>query len=618
MTTSRPVEGKSRSVRDLLAGRKYAIDYYQREYRWQRVQLEELLDDLAERFKASHVEGNPRSAVRDYSHYFLGSVILSERDGDRYIIDGQQRLTTLTLLLMYLRRHLTDDDQRAQVAELIFSLSMGERSFNLDVPERRVAMEALYEGAEYEADDASVSVENILERYGDLEDLVPGHLEEAELPYFSDWLVENVHLIEITAYTDDDAYLIFETMNDRGLSLTAADMLRGYLLANIEDAAHRKEAGEVWRKRMKTLEKDLKDDHADSIKSWLRAQHAQTTRERKRDARPMDFDRIGTEFHRWVRENEGLLGLQRSDDFTRFIRRDFAFYTDWYGRMRRAAARRTDGLEAIHSNGQYAFTLQYPAMLAPLRTEDSEATCLLKIRLVATFLDIWIHRRIWNWKVISYSTVQYGLFTMIKAIRGLGVEELLEKLQGFLDEAEGPEVPPAEFGLHMRNGRWVHRILARLTDHVQVGSGLPSNFVELTATGKHRYEVEHIWANHFERHTDEFEHDHEFRRVRDRLGDLLLLPKRFNASYGDLPYGEKRELYVRHNLLAMSLHEQAYDHNPGFARFIGDSGLPFRPMPEFRTQDLEERQALYQQIAARVWDRAQLESMVSGPVAEEG
>ena len=50
------------------------------------------------------------------------------------------------------------------------------------------------------------------------------------LPYFVDWLIENVHLVEITAYSDDDAYTIFETMNDRGLSLSPTDMLKGTCL----------------------------------------------------------------------------------------------------------------------------------------------------------------------------------------------------------------------------------------------------------------------------------------------------------------------------------------------------------------------------------------------------
>ena len=66
-----------------------------------------------------------------------------------------------------------------------------------------------------------------------MKELFPDELAASALPYFADWLIENVHLVEITAYSDRDAYTIFETMNDRGLSLTPTDMLKGYLLANI-------------------------------------------------------------------------------------------------------------------------------------------------------------------------------------------------------------------------------------------------------------------------------------------------------------------------------------------------------------------------------------------------
>ena len=47
--------------------------------------------------------------------------------------------------------------------------------------------------------------------------MFPDELRGEALPFFVDWLMENVHLVEITAYSDDDAYTIFETMNDRGL-----------------------------------------------------------------------------------------------------------------------------------------------------------------------------------------------------------------------------------------------------------------------------------------------------------------------------------------------------------------------------------------------------------------
>ena len=72
--------------------------------------------------------------------------------------------------------------------------------------------------------DAPESIANILARYAELEGLFPEELAGAALPYFVDWLTENVHLVEITVYSDDDAYTIFETMNDRGLSLTPAEL----------------------------------------------------------------------------------------------------------------------------------------------------------------------------------------------------------------------------------------------------------------------------------------------------------------------------------------------------------------------------------------------------------
>src|SRR5882762_6032506 len=167
----RAIDGKGRTIRELLAGHKYSIDYYQREYKWQQKQVAELIDDLANKFLESHEDGNERSAVAEYGHYFLGSIIISDKDGQKFIIDGQQRLTTLTLLLIFLHHQLADHEQKGQVADLIFSLQYGKHSFNLDISERTACMEALYKGEEFTYTDASESVANILARYADIEDL---------------------------------------------------------------------------------------------------------------------------------------------------------------------------------------------------------------------------------------------------------------------------------------------------------------------------------------------------------------------------------------------------------------------------------------------------------------
>jgi hypothetical protein len=611
----REIDGKGKTVRELLAGRKYSIDYYQREYKWQTKQVTELIDDLSAKFLESYEAGHERSVVAEYGHYFLGSIIVSDKDGQKFIIDGQQRLTTLTLLLIYLQHQLQDPEQRGQLAELIFSQKFGKRSFNLDIPERTDCMDALYSGKDFVAHDPPESIANILGRYSDIGDSFSEELRDLALPYFVDWLIESVHLVEITAYSDGDAYTIFETMNDRGLSLTPADMLKGYLLASVTDAEDRVHAGKVWKEGISALMDLGKDEDADGIKSWLRSQYADTIRERKRGAAPEDFDLIGTEFHRWVRDHEDRLGLEKSGDFVRFIDRDFAFYGHWYKRLRRAADTFTPGLECVYFNAEHNFTLQYPVLLSPLRVQDSEETILRKVKVAATFLDILIHRRIWNWHAIDYSTMQYAMFIIMRDIRGKSTDELASHLRQRLDADGETFITNPSFRLHGMNGRQIHRLLARMTDFIETRSGMPSHYVEYAKRGgKDGLEIEHIWADHAERHEDEFSHPSEFAEYRNRIGDLLLLPKSFNASYGDLPYEEKLLKYDSQNLLARTLHSNAYDHNPGFLRFIERSGLPFAPHSVFRKADLDTRQGLYVQLAEHIWnpDRFQQEATASG------
>jgi hypothetical protein len=157
------------------------------------------------------------------------------------------------------------------------------------------------------------------------------------------------------------------------------------------------------------------------------------------------------------------------------------------------------------------------------------------------------------------------------------------------------------------NGPQVHHLLARMTDYVETRSKLSSRYGKYVQRGKRGYEIEHIWSNHPERHVGEFSHPSEFREYRNRIGGLLLLPKSFNASYGDLSYAEKLDLYDSQNLLARSLHERAYKHNPGFERFIKESDLPFRPHREFKKADLDARQVLYQRLAEQIWNPARLD-----------
>lgn len=612
----REIVGRAKTVREMLNGAKYSIDYYQREYKWGEKQATDLVNDLAEKFLEEFDPSHDRQKIGDYPHYFLGSVIISKKSDGSFIVDGQQRLTSLTLLLILLHnlQKRLDEHDRVAVSDLIFSVKYGQKSFNLDVAERTPCLEALFKEEDYDISEAPEAVRNLYERYQDIASAFPSELSEDALPFFADWLLENVHLVEITAYSDDDAYTIFETMNDRGLSLRPTDMLKGYILANIE-SADRTSTNDRWKERIRAFEDWGKDVDSEFFKAWLRSRYAQKIRERKKGAKQEDFDRIGTEYHRWVRDARTQIGLNRPADFKRFLDRDFEFYSKQYLRLLDAANRYVDGLEHVYYNSCSGFTQQFQLLLAPLRVEDSPEEIDRKIRVTAMYIDILLTWRQWNFRRTSYSTMQYAMFLVMRDIRGLDthslaevlVEKLLAEEENFHDNHYGWD--GVGLYLHQQNRKFIHQFLARITDYIETQSGMTSRFDEFMGSRNVKYEVEHIWADKYERHKDEFDHEADFRDKRNRLGGLVLLPKSFNASYGALSYADKIPHYASQNLLVRSLHPGCYDRNPGFTSFTEGTGLPFEPISDFTRRSIDERGELYRHIAERVWNPDELLAM---------
>ena len=186
-TQAKTIDGRARTVRELLDKVKYAIDFYQREYAWQERQVRELIDDLTGKFLDSYEPGHSRHEVEGYGHYFLGSIVISHKRGQRFVVDGQQRLTTLTLLLIHLHRLQGDRDERIEVQNLVYSEKYGRKSFNLDIPDRvevmRVATQITVE-IQHKAgralcsawDDLSSLDEVVEGRAGDVQDFGNGGL----------------------------------------------------------------------------------------------------------------------------------------------------------------------------------------------------------------------------------------------------------------------------------------------------------------------------------------------------------------------------------------------------------------------------------------------------------
>ena len=175
-----------RNVQQLLQNQSFAIDEYQREYKWEKENIDELLSDLRDKFLNCYQTGDATTRVSTYDGYFLGSIIVSKRNGKSYLVDGQQRVTSLSLLLIYL--YNTTKKQGLAVAQsiapLIFSDNLGEPKFNLDIQERLPVIEALFHSKDFNPEDKDESIQTIYARYDNIEskDLV-GELNEA-LPHF--------------------------------------------------------------------------------------------------------------------------------------------------------------------------------------------------------------------------------------------------------------------------------------------------------------------------------------------------------------------------------------------------------------------------------------------------
>ena len=399
-----------RTIKELLQSRSFSIDEYQREYKWERKNIEELVSDLQGKFETSYREGDAPRAASGYASYFLGSIIVTRRGNKGYLVDGQQRVTSLTLLLIYLYRAAEDRGLAvtSTIEPLIFSDNYGERQFNLDIPERVPVIRALFNGEDYNADGKDESIQGVLARYQDIESLdLAGQLEDG-LATFIYWLIGNVGLIEISTETDSHAYSIFETMNDRGRPLSPVDMLKAYLLAPIEDDQERATANRVWKKTVSGLISWEPDPDAERdstfVKAWLRAKYAETIRDRRAGASDKDWELIGTIFHRWVRDNAARIGVGNDKQNRRLMTEEFPFFARVYQMILNASATYTRGLEPIFYNAHNDFTWQATVLLAPLRVDDDDETVRRKLAAVATYLDIWVMRRTVNYIRVGYSS----------------------------------------------------------------------------------------------------------------------------------------------------------------------------------------------------------------------
>ena len=473
------IEAKDKSLAEMLFNKRYRIDVFQREYRWKWQHIEALISDVTGCFKKSYKEGDTIRDYNQYDSYYMGPVVLCEDDlGDLSIVDGQQRLTSFLLLLIYLQ-HKQDElalpvNMKKDLNNYIFVKKQGETTFTVNVESRRDVMDMLVNNPKRVNNafgEAGESVQNIIARYFDITYLFPSELQTHEvLPIFIEWMMDKVTLVEVRANSMDSAYTIFETMNDRGLTLVPTEILKGYLLSKIvenrpENDGKAEKANDFWNGRIQDIRIQTGSDTADMdfFRGWLRGRYAETQRKTRQGAENEDFEKIGTQFHVWVKGNTNRINLKKPEDYYYFIKSDFDFYSSLYLRLFDYKTTPDKEFELLYVNNFYtiADSLTYPLYMSAILKTDDEMEINTKITIVAQYIDRLANIRTLSHKSITQSSIRNLIYENVKGIRSLNTTDLKQYFDKEIERAQGG-APIVERLQQMNNWGYFHYFFARI------------------------------------------------------------------------------------------------------------------------------------------------------------
>lgn len=224
-----------------------AVPPYQRSYSWEKENVEQLWGDLTENWSdAGRLEP-------DGEEYFLGTIVTvgGAIAKPSILLDGQQRLATITILLCVIRDALKSlGDAGAQQAQLIDDNLVYRRQggrthyvLTLNSEDKEFFERAVQAGEVIRARDASLkSHRRILKAKSilasRLADVIAGSAVEGQVALLNAlWtnIAESILLVNVNVDNEDDAGRVFEVLNDRGLVLSVADLMRNFLISNASD-----------------------------------------------------------------------------------------------------------------------------------------------------------------------------------------------------------------------------------------------------------------------------------------------------------------------------------------------------------------------------------------------
>lgn len=271
-----------------MFGDFYNVPDFQREYVWKEVHVKKMLDDI------SYLLDEESGIQNDDSEYFMGSIVVYPDEFEvLQIIDGQQRLTTIYLILCAICTYSLKLNVSARAMEnLIKSTKMDKKSGN-DISEHRLVLQI---------GDACARLKEIADKAGTNDDISPRQRKGASDSYqnisrayeiinnyiservaysaenitkFRVNFINKIKLVRIETASLADALKIFETINERGVGLTPLDLLKNLLFINLSSSSDSKQWSKLkqeWNKLIKELE-DAKEEPMSFLRHYILASY---------------------------------------------------------------------------------------------------------------------------------------------------------------------------------------------------------------------------------------------------------------------------------------------------------------------------------------------------------
>ncbi|MDK0888728.1 DUF262 domain-containing HNH endonuclease family protein [Clostridium perfringens] len=279
------VKAKEYYIKDLLSNKfLFEIPDYQRAYSWTKENLKQLVEDIWESVELNKARGNKE--FDQYEPYFLGSIVLCSKEykddgcGIYDVIDGQQRLTSIIMLIAAIRDLIDNEEYKKVLSDLIYqkpNVLMGIKE-SIRVKARGKEEEFFKKyiltngGTELvkdldmeELSEAKQNMVNAIEVFRDSFFNENGELLKEKLNEFIVYLLQKVVLVVITTESFTSAFRLFNVINARGLPLTDSDLLKSENL-RVMNPEIRKEYTDIWESH----EQDLGKEKLDQIIGFMR------------------------------------------------------------------------------------------------------------------------------------------------------------------------------------------------------------------------------------------------------------------------------------------------------------------------------------------------------------